>query len=332
MENTNNYTLLKQHNVITQAKYSMSALEMDVFFALLSVLDEKDRTSKYYKVEVKDLEEVAGKTFHSTRLREVTDSLMNRVYTLTSLSQKNGDYLQINLLSSARYVSDKRKLIMRVNPEMEEYLFDLKSNFTLYYLEYALSLNSKFSKRIYQILSQFRSTGFFKITIKKLKEQLELYDSKTGKELYQKVSAFRRYVLDVAQKELMDTDINFEYELIKSGRAYKAIVFKFESEPVKPGGKKADSTKKPKIDMFMGAKPVPTLHPEEQQAKGRTLYERMSTDFKLSHEHIIAIFNSFSIKVINKALYDIKLNINDGKVSNKEAYTRKWFENLLTSR
>lgn len=321
MKDLSTYTQLKQHNIITQARYSMSALEMDVFFALLSVLNENDRTSKHYTIDVNDLEGVAGKSFHSTRLKEVTESLIKRVYTLT---QDDGSYLQLGLLSSARYVADERKLILRVNPDMEEYLFDLKNNFTLYYLEYALRLNSKFSKRIYQMLSQFRSTGFFKTTIQKLKEQLELYDSTTGEEQYQKISAFKRYVLDIAKSELEQTDINFTYKLIKVGRSYKMIEFYFKNQTKHTP--KADSKETKPISI----KPIPTLHPEEEQAEGkRTLYERMATDFSLSHEHILSIFGTFSLKTINKALYDIKLNINDGKVSNKEAYTRKWFENLL---
>lgn len=314
------HQLIRQHNVITQARYSLSATELDLFFALLSQIGDDKVSRKAYTIDVKWLEGLSGKKLNTTQLRQSTEKMIRRVYTIT---EEDGSYVQVALLSSARYIAQERKLILRVDEEMEKYLFDLKSNFTLYYLEKALQLNSKFSKRIYQMLSQFRATGFFKTSIQQLKGRLELYDESTGEEQYKKVSAFRTYVLDVAQTELKDTDLPFEYELIKSGRSFKNIIFRFEADSIKTTKK----VSKPSSDRSPSQ---PVLHQEEEVREGkRTLYERMATDFNLSHEHILSIFGSFNLQTINKALYDIKLQISDGKVSNKKAYTRKWFDNLL---
>lgn len=323
-KNDRNSQLIKQHNALTQAKYSLSATELDIFFALLSQIEEESSPAQAYTLDVAWLEGITGKKLNTTQLRQSTEKLLRRIYTLP---EEDGSYFQSALLSSARYVSKERKLILRVDPEMGKYLFNLKSNFTLYYLEYALRLNSKFSKRIYQMLSQFRSTGFFKTTIRRLKEQLELVDEDGG-EQYKKVSAFRKYVLDVAQKELQGTDINFTYTLVKQGRAYRMIEFRFsrnedaaqQKRPLAQGGKAQAAD---------GSKAPTALHPQESpDPNKRTLYQRMQEDHRLSHQQIISLFESFDYKTITKALYDIKNNIRDKGVANKAGYTMKCFESL----
>lgn len=323
--------IIKQHNVITQARYSLSATELDIFFALLSKIGDEKASKDFYVVDVNWLEQLSGVKFNSTQLRHTTETMIKRIYTLT---EDDGSYTQVALLSSVRYIAKERKLILRVAPEMEEYLFDLKKNFTLYYLEYALKLNSKFSKRLYQMLSQFRSTGLFKTSLKQLKEQLGLIDEETGKEQYGKLSAFKRYVLDVAQEELESTDMPFTYKLIKKGLAYQGIEFHFEplgldGRPVAADCLVGAGETEEAVEEAKARVEARLLHPEEVVHEGvRTLYERMTDDFDLAHEQIAEIFDGFKIKAIHKALYDIKLLISDGKVSNKKAYTMKFFANL----
>ncbi len=174
------------------------------------------------------------------------------------------------------------------------------------------------------MLSQFRSTGFFKTAVQGLKEQLELRQ-------YKKISAFRRYVLDVAQKELQDTDISFTYGLLKRGRAYKMVEFRFSREerasrPLKYQGEGV-MAESPKDSVHA---PM-ALHPEEEATPDtRTLYQRLQEDRRLSHQQIIGLFE-LGYKAIVKALYDIKNNIRDRGVANKAGYTMKCFEAMLES-
>ena len=309
---------IKQHNLITQAKHAMTATEMNVMFMLLEKLDERDRSNRIYQISLSDLQHKSGKEVKLSHLKEATSRLRMREY---AIEHEDGSYLQLGILASAEYNASSRTLELELSSKMEKYLFDLKENFTIYYLETALQLSSKFSKRIYQMLSQFRSTGFYKTTIPKLKEQLGVTES------YAKFSAFEKYVLKKAQEELNQTDMSFTYDLEKQGRSYKWIIFKFR-KGFQKSVKSEEDTEGTAVNVIEEPANTTFLHPEEKPVKGKRLvYDRMVDDFSLSPMQVSLIFRHFSLSEINKALYQIQLKIADGKVQNKGKYTVKWFQN-----
>lgn len=314
---------IKQHNLLTQARYDMSALEMDIFFLLLSQLDEKERSRKLYRISITELETRAEKEVNVTRLKESTSRLRSREY---SIEEEDGSYLQVGLLASARYIAHDRILELELSMRIEQFLFDLKSNFTVYYLENALKLKSKFAKRIYQLLSQFRSTGIYRTTLLKLKEQLGLYVPETGEEKFEQFSTFKKHVMDIAQAELEKTDMKFTYQFIKEGRSFKWVEFYFapvsirkEEDEIQP---RAEATT-PSPELYAAK----LLHPEETMQPGkRLLYDRMTEDCQLSPKQISLIFENFSLKEINKTLFDLQIEFKDKAVKNRGFYTAKRFE------
>ena len=74
----------------------------------------------------------------------------------------------------------------------------------------AFSLSSIYSKRIYELCVKYRALGGFTIKIEELKEMFGI-DNK-----YEKLSALKKYVLDVAQRELMEkSNLYFTYKTEK---------------------------------------------------------------------------------------------------------------------
>lgn len=304
---------LTQHNTITQARYSFSATEMDIFFALLNEIREEPLPQYLYRIKVEDIEEASGRKLNSSRLQEATERLLGKVY---SIEKPQGGYTQLTLFSVADYEPGSRVLQLRVSPEMESYLFELKTNYTRYYLETALRLKSKFSKRIYQMLAQYRAAGEYRTSIKKLKEQLMLID-RSGDEKYKSITLFKKNVLEVAQKELEETELPFSYRLYKKkSRSYTHIEFKIQKEA------QETPPEKPKVH-------VPIVLPDENPNASRPLYERLQEQYRLTHPHIKAIMEQFPAKVIYKELNAIDWKISGGKVQDIRGYTIKWFQNLL---
>lgn len=304
-----------QHNMITQARYDMSVYELNLFFLLLSKLDKTEKSNKLYRVAIKELEEGVGKEININQLRAATSSLRSKEYCLV---QEDGSYLQVGILASAEYMKGEGIIELELSRKMEPYLFELKDNFTTYQLFTALQLNSKYSKRLYQILSQFKHTGYYVTSIEKLKTQLMLIDPKTGKEKYTEFGMLRKKVLDVAMRELTETDIKFTYKASKKGRKYAKLEFFIQHNP-------ASAKKKavPEVDLDQ----QPIIHKEETpQANKRLLYDRLLNDYKLSREQIKQVFTQFSVKEINKVLYDLQFDFRDRNVKNKQAYTLKRFE------
>src|SRR5690606_11431787 len=81
-------------------------------------------------------------------------------------------------------------------------------------------------KRLYALACQWRTAGVVKMPISELKEMLGLRDPKgKTKEQFIQLSDFKTKVLEMAKKQINEhTDIQFDYDLKKRGRAYESIV------------------------------------------------------------------------------------------------------------
>ena len=286
--------LVVQDNAITTARYSMSALEKNIMYMVMAQLDKNDPPTKYYRISGKELMQRTRKKIKYDELKDATNRLLDRELVLI---RENGNLLQIRPISSAEY--DNHGMIeIGLDAKIRPYLFELKSNFTTYELNIVLSLDSKFSKRLYEMLAQFRSTGLLRISVQEFKERLKLYDPITGEEQYEKWSAFEKYVLKVAQREIAEnTDLGFEYKLKKTGKRITDIEFLFNRPKTVP----------------IALNDVPTLR----------LLERLTTEFRLRKDQAEKILAGFPAKDITRTLYDISLK--KSEIANIGAYTAKTF-------
>jgi len=215
---------VRQHNALTTARYEMTACEMDIVFALLSKLTNKDKAGTMYQVRVKELEMLTGRQWQYKQLLDSTEQLNSRVYHI----ENEKKVLQVGLLASAEYLKGQGLIELEISEKIRPYLIDLKSNFTSYRLQAALSLTSKYAKRIYQLASQWKDIGETKTyTLDEFKYMLNLKDPK-GKEpeQYTQISTFQRDVLKVATTQINErTDLNISYQLLKKGRSFHSIKF-----------------------------------------------------------------------------------------------------------
>ena len=247
---------VRQHNAITNARYEMSACEMDIVFALLSKLSSHDKPGMMYLVRVRELELLTGRQWNYKQLLDSTEQLNSRIYHI----EDKAKVLQISLLASAEYLKGKGVIELEISEKMRPYLIDLKSNFTSYHLQAALSLTSKFAKRIYQLVSQWKDVGHTKTyTLDEFKYMLNLKDPK-GKEpeQYVAIANFQRDVLKVAMNQINEhTDLRVSYELLKSSRAYDRIKFYVNAQEPKqlliPFELPADDAKAQMASKHLGA-------------------------------------------------------------------------------
>lgn len=222
---------IRQHNLITNARYEMTACEQDTFFYLLSLLRKDDLSGTKYKVRVKDLEKRAGREYNYQQFKAATEALGSRMYEVL----EDGEYVQLWILSKAKYKKKEGCIELSISDDIRPYLIDLKNRFTSYSLASALSLSSKYAKRVYQLMSQWKDVGVKVYELDELKYMFKLKDPK-GKEpeQYEKFSAFKRYVLDVAKDQINEkTDLKIDFEPVKKGRSFTAIRFYINAQKPK---------------------------------------------------------------------------------------------------
>jgi plasmid replication initiation protein len=234
-ENISKIIILKQHNALTEARYEMSSLEKNIFYMLMSQLIEIEK--RYYQINITELKKKLrelGQEISLGDIQEATKNLVTRIY---ELDEPSGDYLQVTLFASVEYKEGSDLIEIELSKTIRSYLFDLEFDFTSYQFNSALSLRSIYSKRIYEMLSQYKDLGIFEISVQKLKERLRIIDPVNKIEKFTVWSVFSKDVLELTRREISKkTDISFTYTPKKTGRKYTDIEFhiiKHEtSEPI----------------------------------------------------------------------------------------------------
>ncbi|MHB9147722.1 MAG: RepB family plasmid replication initiator protein [Candidatus Amoebophilus sp.] len=292
---------VRLHNLlITGAYYSWPAAAKNILYYAMRDLNDNDPVNKVYRVHVRELEKAMGVELKYKQLSEATDKLISRVYTINNIDE----VLHISLLSSARYKKGTGIIELKFSKNVRPYLFALKSNFTVFQLYMALSLKSVHSKRLYEMLSQWKDTGIMYITVEKLKLCLGLLDYQTKEEQYKNFNHFEKRIILVAQQELQEhTDISFEYKKSTTGKKVTDLVFLITYKPKK-------SAKKLVIES------VPL----------KQLQERLTNKFKLGEWQIQRILELIKqdpekTQILHQTLFDISNLSRDCKIGAIGAYT-----------
>lgn len=137
---------------------------------------------------------------------------------------------QMWLFEYVDYVKGTGSFSVKINETAKPYFFELKNNFTAMQLKSVLNCSSKYAKRLYAIACQWRSVGTKRFEIKELKQMLGLIDKK-GIEQFERISDFKKFVLDVARKQISEnTDIELDYELKKRGRSFHWVTLHINSQ------------------------------------------------------------------------------------------------------
>lgn len=218
--------IIYQHNAITSGRYDYSACMLDILFMILSGLETGKRE---YLISVKEIELITGRIWNYQQLRISTEMIGSRMFEIETADS----YEQLWLFSKVKYIKGNGIFEIKINEEALPYFFDLKNNFTSMQLKSVLNCSSKYAKRFYALACQWRSVGKKRFEISELKKILGLINKK-GEEQFTEITAFKKFVLEIAKKQINEnTDIQFDYELMKKGRAYHWITIHMNTQKFK---------------------------------------------------------------------------------------------------
>lgn len=291
-----------QDNALTVARYEMTETEKNLLYMVVANVKKDDPPTKKYQVSVKEMAEVTGsKGLMLEAYKQATRKLLTRVFETTL---PDGDLLQATFISSARYKKGTGIIEIGLSDEVRPFYVHLHSKFTKVQLAAAISLNSTYAKRIYELMCMFKNMKdkTFQRNLVDLKTMLSIIDPKTGKDSYSNWTRFQIRVLDVAAREINGhTDITFTYKPIYGDRP----------------GRGRKPVEQVEFEVFYQAKP-------ESEA-ATPLLERLVKQFRLRPDQAAKVLETHSVEVINRQLYDIHVKANDGKVKNLGSYTARVF-------
>lgn len=300
--------LLVQDNALTSARYEMTALEKNIMYAVMSQIEDTDLPTTCYRIAITDISQHTERRLRNDDFRDAVTRLLTRDFTIKTQDSK---FLQATFISSAEYDTEGCVEI-EIGLKLRPYLFALKKNFTIFGLEVAMSLHSKYAKRLYEMLCQFKSTGILRLSVIELKERFQLVNTEGG-EQYIRWSNFEKNVLQVAQIEINEkADFKFDYKLKKNGRKIVSVEFIFRKPELQPT---VVQTTPASISIQTSPLPIDEKH--------ERMLERLR-NYGLVDEQVNRIVAKYTPAVINKSLYDLVCN--KESIKNTAAYLLKVFE------
>jgi len=290
---------VRHHNAITNARHDLSAVQLDIYFMMLSRLKPGDTAGTKYQISVKEIEQLTGRQWNYQQLREATSGLIGKVF---EIEEEDG-LLQVAMMSSAKYLKGQGKIQLSIADELKPYLVDLKNNFTSFQLFCVLSMTSKYAKWLYVQFSRWKDIGYLSYEVEQLRIRLNLKDP-DGKqpEQYKQWGQFKDNVLEPAIKQINDmSDIRVSYIIEKKGKSIHKLNF-----TIKP------------------TRFLQTVIPFEggpTDAEAVQLKNRLRDIGILDNNLITQVLNSTDLrKKANKTLYDIAIRRKD--ISNPAGYFR----------
>lgn len=233
--------IIQQDNRITTARYELSVMEKRIMYILVSEIRKKfvlykagnetlfeDMVIKMTSSKlIKDLEERNTK-----RIKKAFKSLRLRSFEWNNGTHEDSpehEWFEVGFINYGEW-KRRGEIEFQVSKLILPYFVALTEQFTEYNLIVAISLKSKWSQRFYEICNQWRNAGGAMLNLKELRESFGLTDK------YAKYGAFKKFVVDVAYKELKDlyykeqNDIYFEFTEVKNGRSVTDLRIKIITE------------------------------------------------------------------------------------------------------
>lgn len=223
-------------NALVQAGYKLDINEQRIILDCISQVNSAEKILKKDTFEVSaqsliDQWGVESKNAYRD-LKKAADSLFQRYITIDLEDHKT---LKTRWISSIVYLEKKGVIEVCFAQRILPYLSQLKAQFTKYELKHVSKMKSIYGVRLYELLVQYKQTGFREIEISWLRQKFQIGDDE-----YLRMHDFKKRVIEPALKDINETsDLFAKYTQKKQGKHITHFLFEF-------GLKSVSEAKQPK--------------------------------------------------------------------------------------
>lgn len=210
-------------NDLVMAAYKLTLNEQRLLLAAISQIDPRKPMPRPISIIAQDFSEQYGIPLKHAyeALKEATSALYER-----DIKTFDGRYKsRFRWVDRVDYLDGGGETKLFFTVHVQPYLVHLNQRFTTYELKRIADLTSTHSIRLFELLQQFRSTGFYAVSVAEFRELLELGPS------YERYSNLKLKVIDPAIAELREkSGLLVELKTEKKGRAINRLTFKFRDD------------------------------------------------------------------------------------------------------
>lgn len=183
-------------NDLVMAAYKLTLNEQRLLLAAISQIDPRKPMPRPISITAQDFSEQYGIPLKHAyeALKEATSALYER-----DIKTFDGRYKsRFRWVDRVDYLDGGGETKLFFTVHVQPYLVHLNQRFTTYELKRIADLTSTHSIRLFELLQQFRSTGFYRVSVAEFRELLELGPS------YERYSNLKLKVIDPAIAELRE--------------------------------------------------------------------------------------------------------------------------------
>lgn len=226
------YLVVKSNDLIQRNRFELSLPEQKTVAYICSMIQpiqtEESGFQLEYEFKIREYCKICGIDYDNGKNYQDVKATLKKLRDKSMwLTLPDGSETTVGWLAKATTNKKSGIAHIKLDEDMMPYLFDLKQKFTQYQLYNVLGMKSAFSVRIYELMKSYSFRHTITFELDELKKLLMVEDVKS----YNRFPDFRRKVLEKAQLEINElTDINIEFEPIKTGRKVTSIKFIIEEK------------------------------------------------------------------------------------------------------
>lgn len=230
-ENKNQSLELKKHSALVSMKNEISLVQRKMYNSVLYLASkevQKNPNQMIFSISFKDIISLAGleDTTNATRLKADLKALQNTDIEF-NITNKDGDHEWgiFSLLAQVNIVARRENITIGFPPVILQNI--VRPNiYAMLNISIMNKLTSKISLALYELLVDYKRIENYTIDIKTYRNIIGIEDNE-----YNLFSDFKKRCLTNPVAEINEkTDLNIEFELLKTAGEYSAINFTIKSK------------------------------------------------------------------------------------------------------
>lgn len=224
-----NKTVVKANELIQKSRFNLSLQQQKIVLYLISQITPNDEEFRLYEFSITDFCRVCGiDPYNGQNYLDLKQAIKDIADKSLWISIDEDEETLLRWIEKP-YINKKSGTIkIRLDNDMKPYLLQLKRNFTRYELIWTLHFKSKYSVRLYELIS---SIHYHELQPYERSFSLDELRRLLNAENYTTYQTFKTRVLIPATTEINNySNKNVSYDLIRKGKAVVGIKFTVSSK------------------------------------------------------------------------------------------------------